>query len=98
MGSLQAHSQAAQYRAVCRPPTHRQAHSPDRQIPSGYDFDITKLSVNTLSAGLAGIEVYDLLRDEYDIQTEFGDLGNVLAYVSVGDRPRDAGRTRLSSV
>ncbi len=52
---------------------------------SVYDFDITKLSVNTLDLGLAGIEVYDLLRDEYDIQIEFGDLGNILAYVSVGD-------------
>ncbi len=59
---------------------------------SVYDFDITKLSVNTLPVGLAGIEVYDLLRDEYDIQTAFGDLGNVLAYVSVGDRPRDIER------
>ncbi len=57
-----------------------------------YDFDITKLSVNTLSVGLAGIEVYDLLRDEYDIQAEFGDIGNILAYVSVGDRPRDIER------
>ena len=28
---------------------------------SVYDFDITKLSVNTLPVGLAGIEVYDLL-------------------------------------
>ena len=37
-----------------------------------YDFDTTKLSVNTLRVGLAGIEVYDLLRDEYDIQIEFG--------------------------
>lgn len=59
---------------------------------SVYDFDITKLSVNTLSVGLAGIEVYDLLRDEYDIQIEFGDLGNILAYVSIGDRPRDIER------
>lgn len=59
---------------------------------SVYDFDMTKLSVNTLSVGLAGIEVYDLLRDEYDIQTEFGDIGNILAYVSVGDRPRDIER------
>ncbi len=50
-----------------------------------FDFDRTKLSVNTLPLGLAGIEVYDLLRDEYDIQIEFGDLGNILAYVSVGD-------------
>ena len=39
-----------------------------------YDFDVTKLAVNTLDIGLAGIEVYDLLRDEYDIQIEFGDL------------------------
>ncbi len=51
-----------------------------------YDFDITKLSVNTIEVGLAGIEVYDLLRDEYDIQIEFGDIGNILAYLSIGDR------------
>ena len=57
-----------------------------------YDFDVTKLSVNTLDIGLAGIEVYSLLRDEYDIQIEFGDLGNFLAYISVGDRQRDIER------
>lgn len=57
-----------------------------------YDFDHTKLSINTLPIGLAGIEVYDILRDEYDIQIEFGDLGNILAYISVGDRPRDLER------
>lgn len=48
--------------------------------------------MNTLSVGLAGIEVYDLLRDEYDIQIEFGDLGNILAYLSVGDRKQDIER------
>ncbi len=66
-----------------------------REIVNGdtiYDFDITKLSINTLETGLAGIEVYDILRDEYDIQTEFGDMGNILAYVSVGDRERDLER------
>ena len=57
-----------------------------------YDFDTTKLSVNTLDIGLAGIEVYDLLRDEYDIQIEFGDLGNILAYLSIGDREREIER------
>ena len=57
-----------------------------------FDFDTTKLSVNTLNLGLAGIEVYDLLRDEYDIQIEFGDIGNILAYISVGDRLRDVER------
>ncbi|SCP96093.1 aminotransferase class I/II-fold pyridoxal phosphate-dependent enzyme [Anaerobium acetethylicum] len=50
-----------------------------------FDFDVTKLSVHTREVGLAGIEVYDLLRDEYGIQIEFGDIGNILAIVSVGD-------------
>ena len=59
---------------------------------SVYDFDETKLSVNTLDVGLAGIEVYDKLRDDYDIQIEFGDLGNILAYLSIGDRERDIER------
>ena len=56
------------------------------------DFDATKLSVHTLDIGLAGIEVYDILRDEYDIQIEFGDLGNVLAYLSIGDRRQEVER------
>ena len=59
---------------------------------SVYDFDVTKLSIHTLETGLAGIEVYDLLRDEYDIQIEFGDFGNILAYLSIGDRKRDIER------
>lgn len=57
-----------------------------------FDFDRTKLTVNTLGIGLAGIEVYDLLRDEYDIQMELGDIANVLAYISIGDRERDTER------
>ena len=59
---------------------------------SVYDFDATKLSVHTLDIGLAGIEVYDILRDEYDIQIEFGDLGNMLAYLSIGDRKQEVER------
>ena len=51
-----------------------------------FDFDPTKISVHTRDIGLAGIEVYDILRDRFDIQIEFGDIGNILAIVSVGDR------------
>ncbi len=61
----------------------------DRSLINGQnivDFDTTKLSVHTRDIGLAGIEVYDLLRDEYGIQIEFGDIGNILAIVSAGDR------------
>lgn len=57
-----------------------------------YDFDTTKLSVHTRNMGLAGIEIYDILRDEYDIQIEFGDLGNFLAIISAGDRPLEIER------
>ncbi|MBQ1504633.1 MAG: aminotransferase class V-fold PLP-dependent enzyme [Oscillospiraceae bacterium] len=57
-----------------------------------YDFDTTKLSIHTRDIGLAGIEVYDILRDEYDIQIEFGDIGNILAYLSIGDRPQELER------
>ncbi|MDO4512591.1 MAG: aminotransferase class I/II-fold pyridoxal phosphate-dependent enzyme, partial [Lachnospiraceae bacterium] len=59
---------------------------------SVYDFDVTKLSIYTRGIGLAGIEVYDLLRDEYDIQIEFGDIANILAYISIGDRIQDIER------
>lgn len=59
---------------------------------SVFDFDATKLSVHTRDIGLAGIEVYDILRDEYDIQIEFGDIGNILAYLSIGDRPQELER------
>lgn len=57
-----------------------------------FDFDPTKLSIHTRNIGLAGIEVYDILRDEYDIQIEFGDIGNILAYLSMGDRPQELER------
>ena len=61
-----------------------------------YDVDKTKLSIYTLDIGLAGIEVYDKLRDEYDIQIEFGDMGNILAYLSIGDRRQDIERLASS--
>ena len=57
-----------------------------------YDYDVTKLCVYTRDIGLDGIEVYDILRDEYDIQIEFGDISNILAYISIGDRIQDIER------
>ena len=57
-----------------------------------FNYDVTKLSIYTRDIGLTGIEVYDLLRDEYDIQIEFGDIGNILAYISIGDRIQDIER------
>lgn len=50
-----------------------------------HSFDETKLVVNVSGLGLTGFKVYDLLRDDYGIQMELGDSGNVLAIVSLGD-------------
>ncbi|WP_157064843.1 aminotransferase class I/II-fold pyridoxal phosphate-dependent enzyme [Thermotalea metallivorans] len=53
--------------------------------PGVHHFDETKLGVNVRNIGLTGFEAYDILRDEYNIQTELGDMYNVLAIVSLGD-------------
>lgn len=54
-----------------------------------FDFDKTKLSIHTADLGLAGIEVYTLLRDQYRIQIEFGDMRNILALCTLGDTDQD---------
>ena len=59
---------------------------------AAFAFDRTKLPVHTRDIGLAGIEVYDHLRDDYGIQIEFGDVGNLLAILSAGDRMMDIER------
>lgn len=53
--------------------------------PGVFKFDPTKLSVTTRNMGLNGMELYDILRDEYNIQMETGDVYNSLAILSVGD-------------
>ena len=64
---------------------------PDRGY---FAFDVKKDLVYRalVEKGCVGDVVYDLLRDEYDIQAEFGDLGNILAYLSIGDRQREVER------
>lgn len=52
---------------------------------SVYSFDETKLSIKVNDLGLTGLEVYDILRDEYNIQMEFGDAYHTLAVISIGD-------------
>lgn len=53
--------------------------------PGVYDFDETKLGINVTGLGMSGFKVYDMLRDEYNIQVELGDTYNILAIISVGD-------------
>lgn len=53
--------------------------------PGIFDLDLTKLSIKVSGIGLTGIEVYDILRDEYNIQVELGDIHTIMAIVSIGD-------------
>ncbi|BEP29976.1 aminotransferase class I/II-fold pyridoxal phosphate-dependent enzyme [Helicovermis profundi] len=50
-----------------------------------YKFDETKLVINVADLGLTGFRVYDILRDEFNIQMELGDAHNTLAIISIGD-------------
>lgn len=50
-----------------------------------FDFDKTKLCINATKLGLAGIELYEILRTKYGIQVEFGDINNILAILTIGD-------------
>lgn len=50
-----------------------------------FDFDTSKLGINVTGLGLTGINVYDILKDEYNIQIEMGDAYNILAIFSIGD-------------
>ncbi len=59
---------------------------------SVWAFDDTKLSINTLGLGLSGMEVYDLLRREYGIQLEFGDIGHILALSTHANTAEDFDR------
>jgi len=54
-------------------------------LDGAYAFDETKLSIKVNEIGLTGLQVYDILRDEYNIQMEFGDSYHVLAVISIGD-------------
>jgi arginine/lysine/ornithine decarboxylase len=50
-----------------------------------FNYDETKLSINTSQLGITGLEVYDILRNEYMIQMELADVHNVMAVISLGD-------------
>lgn len=50
-----------------------------------FDFDGTKLGVRVTDLGVTGLFVYDVLKEDYNIQVEMGDAHNILAILSVGD-------------
>ena len=67
-------------------------------MPMGRKFAMETASMILISrscryiqekSGLRGFKCMISCGIEYDIQIEFGDLGNILHTSSIGDRPRD---------
>lgn len=52
-------------------------------------IDETKLCINVRGLNLTGLEVYDLLYKEFEVQAELGDLYNILALISIGTTKSD---------
>ncbi len=50
-----------------------------------YDYDETKIVVKVNNLGLTGFEVYDIFKDEYNIQLELAETYSVLAVTGPGD-------------
>ncbi|MBO8158960.1 aminotransferase class I/II-fold pyridoxal phosphate-dependent enzyme [Thermosyntropha sp.] len=57
--------------------------------PGCFDFDETKLGINIVGLGYTGYQMETKLRREYNIQIELADLYNILAIMSIADRPED---------
>lgn len=59
------------------------------QRSSRFAVDPTKLCIHVRELGLTGVEVEQLLRDEFNIEVEMSDLYNILCIVSLGDVEED---------
>ncbi|MFH0947534.1 MAG: aminotransferase class I/II-fold pyridoxal phosphate-dependent enzyme [Elusimicrobiota bacterium] len=55
----------------------------------GYDLDVTKLTVNVTKTGLSGLEIEDLLNEQYNIQIDCADLFNLIAVMGIGSTKAD---------
>lgn len=53
--------------------------------PGCFDFDETKLGINVRNLGVSGFEMERILRNEYNIVIELGDLYNILLLITIGD-------------
>ena len=51
----------------------------------GFDFDLTKVTVNVSELGLTGIETEQILRHKYKIQCELSDINNLLFLITIAD-------------
>lgn len=56
---------------------------------SGYDLDVTKLTINITRTGLSGYKIEEILNKEYNIQVDCADLFNLIAILGIGSTRSD---------
>lgn len=59
---------------------------------SGFDHDMTRITVNTAGIGISGYSAEKLLREQYNIQVEMSDMRNIVCISTVADDPESIGR------
>lgn len=57
-----------------------------------FDFDETKLVIDTADVGLSGFEIFRLIRSEANVQLELGEVSEILAVFTIGSTGADADR------
>ncbi|OQA92300.1 MAG: Arginine decarboxylase [Elusimicrobia bacterium ADurb.Bin231] len=58
----------------------------------GYDLDVTKLTINVTKTGLSGLEIENILSNEYNVQVDCADIFNLIAIMGVGSTRGDIDR------
>ena len=58
----------------------------------GFDFDLTKVTVNVSEIGLTGMEAESILRHQYKIQCELSDVNNLLFLITFADTDSEIDR------
>lgn len=60
-------------------------YSANSEVFESVSYDALKLCINVRELGYTGYEMYEIFRDQYDIQLELGETYVILAIISIGD-------------
>lgn len=67
-----------------------------KDLPQGFDLDLTKITVNVRALGISGVQAEKYLRYECKIQCELSDAYNVLFIISYADTAEIGARLLLA--
>jgi len=71
---------------------HMRSFTREEINATGYDLDVTKLTVNVTKTGLSGYEIEDILAADYNVQVDAADLFNLICIMGIGTTKDDVDR------